>query len=39
MAPSPQGQNQLPDFSPSDYGKFFGAGALAATLTHAVRYH
>ncbi|KAJ0162337.1 Mitochondrial phosphate carrier protein [Colletotrichum tanaceti] len=27
-------QTELPIFSPVDYGKFFGAGALAATLTH-----
>ena len=25
-----------PTFTPSDYAKFFGAGALAATLTHGV---
>ncbi|KAL6859801.1 mitochondrial phosphate carrier protein [Amphichorda felina] len=27
-------QNELPSFTSSDYVKFFGAGALAATLTH-----
>lgn len=27
--------NELPNFSPSDYAKFFAAGALAATSTHA----
>ena len=29
-------QNELPSFTSSDYVKFFGAGALAATLTHGV---
>lgn len=28
--------NTVPDFSSSDYLKFFSAGALAATLTHGV---
>ena len=27
-------QTEVPTFSPLDYAKFFGAGALAATLTH-----
>jgi solute carrier family 25 phosphate transporter 3 len=27
---------ELPTFTASDYLKFFGAGALAATSTHAV---
>lgn len=27
----------LPNYGPTDYTKFFGAGALAATLTHGVR--
>lgn len=27
----------LPNYGPTDYAKFFGAGALAATLTHGVR--
>ncbi|KAK0625466.1 mitochondrial carrier domain-containing protein [Bombardia bombarda] len=31
MAPPP---TQVPAFTATDYGKFFGAGALAATLTH-----
>lgn len=30
-------QSELPSFTPSDYIKFFGAGALAATSTHGVR--
>lgn len=30
---------ELPNFTPSDYVKFFGAGALAATLTHGVCFH
>lgn len=29
-------KNEVPNFTPSDYVKFFGAGALAATLTHGV---
>lgn len=28
--------NELPTFTASDYVKFFGAGALAATSTHGV---
>ena len=27
-----------PNFTPGDYVKFFGAGALAATLTHGVSF-
>lgn len=30
-------KDELPNFTPSDYVKFFGAGALAATSTHGVR--
>lgn len=30
--------NTTPNFTPSDYIKFFGAGALAATLTHGVSF-
>lgn len=30
-------QQELPNYGPTDYVKFFGAGALAATLTHGVR--
>jgi solute carrier family 25 (mitochondrial phosphate transporter), member 3 len=33
MASSSQ---ELPNFTAGDYVKFFGAGALAATSTHAV---
>lgn len=33
MAPR---SSELPDFTTSDYVKFFGAGALAATSTHGV---
>lgn len=29
-------ETELPSFAASDYVKFFGAGALAATLTHGV---
>lgn len=29
-------QSEVPNFTPSDYVKFFGAGALAATSTHGV---
>jgi solute carrier family 25 phosphate transporter 3 len=29
-------QSETPNFTFSDYVKFFGAGALAATSTHAV---
>lgn len=29
-------QDELPNYGPTDYAKFFGAGALAATLTHGV---
>ena len=29
-------KDEVPTFTPSDYVKFFGAGALAATLTHGV---
>lgn len=32
-----QTPTQTPYFAPRDYAKFFGAGALAATLTHGVR--
>lgn len=32
---SPEGIT--PNFTLSDYAKFFGAGALAATTTHGVR--
>jgi solute carrier family 25 phosphate transporter 3 len=32
-----QTPTQTPNFAPRDYVKFFGAGALAATLTHGVR--
>ncbi len=28
--------SDIPKFAPLDYVKFFGAGALAATLTHGV---
>lgn len=28
--------SELPQFTPIDYVKFFGAGALAATSTHGV---
>jgi hypothetical protein len=31
------GEKITPDFTVSDYVKFFGAGALAATATHGVR--
>lgn len=34
---SKQQEQQLPNYGPTDYVKFFGAGALAATLTHGVR--
>lgn len=34
---SKQEEQQLPNYGPTDYVKFFGAGALAATLTHGVR--
>ncbi|GJC98787.1 mitochondrial phosphate carrier protein [Colletotrichum higginsianum] len=34
MAAAKSPQTELPTFSPVDYAKFFGAGALAATLTH-----
>lgn len=37
MAPDAS-SNRVPDFSLSDYVKFFGAGALAAMSTHAVRH-
>lgn len=30
-------EDDLPNYGPVDYVKFFGAGALAATLTHGVR--
>lgn len=33
---SKQEEQQLPNYGPTDYIKFFGAGALAATLTHGV---
>lgn len=33
---SKQQEQQLPNYGPADYVKFFGAGALAATLTHGV---
>lgn len=33
---SKQEEQQLPNYGPTDYVKFFGAGALAATLTHGV---
>lgn len=29
-------QSEVPNFTISDYVKFFGAGALAATSTHGV---
>jgi solute carrier family 25 phosphate transporter 3 len=29
-------QSDVPNFTISDYAKFFGAGALAATSTHGV---
>ena len=29
-------KSDVPNFTPGDYVKFFGAGALAATLTHGV---
>uniref|UniRef100_L2FNL7 Mitochondrial phosphate carrier protein n=1 Tax=Colletotrichum fructicola (strain Nara gc5) TaxID=1213859 RepID=L2FNL7_COLFN len=34
MASKTTPQTEVPTFSPLDYAKFFGAGALAATLTH-----
>ncbi|KAH8896477.1 mitochondrial carrier [Thozetella sp. PMI_491] len=34
MAPAPTTSGDVPNFTPTDYAKFFGAGALAATLTH-----
>ncbi|KAF5507212.1 Mitochondrial phosphate carrier protein [Colletotrichum aenigma] len=34
MASKTTPQTKVPTFSPFDYAKFFGAGALAATLTH-----
>ncbi|GJC79771.1 mitochondrial phosphate carrier protein [Colletotrichum tofieldiae] len=34
MAAAKSTQTELPTFSPIDYAKFFGAGALAATSTH-----
>lgn len=30
------GHDDLPNYGPTDYAKFFSAGALAATLTHGV---
>jgi hypothetical protein len=43
FAPSPRTMaskgNDLPNFTGSDYVKFFSAGALAATSTHAVGYN
>lgn len=30
------GHDDLPNYGPADYVKFFSAGALAATLTHGV---
>lgn len=32
-------ENRVPEFALGDYAKFFGAGALAATSTHAVSLH
>jgi hypothetical protein len=33
-----QTAESTPNYTLSDYAKFFGAGALAATLTHGVSY-
>lgn len=32
-------KDELPNFTVSDYVKFFAAGALAATSTHGVSFH
>lgn len=37
IPPNMSKQQELPNYGPTDYVKFFGAGALAATLTHGVR--
>lgn len=37
MSKTEQKGLDLPNYGLADYTKFFGAGALAATLTHGVR--